>query len=312
MSSQPTLGKAILEGFKDETVCRLAERILKEDLSTIGIARPEELAQFTFSKLKGSPEQFYQIGAQLALEVFPLWENQNVREMYHAYNWRVERAGSAKNALKYLRGNSLLDVGGGPGTFSLEVLKLKNDPAFRVSITDIDDWRNEEARNNPQITYKPHQVGDRLPFDDKSLSCASLLYVLHHVESNHDEFLRDLGRCVSEGILIFEDVKVDGQKAQPELEFENARPLEDDFRALSLEQQGRFIGVVDFVCNHIVSQALQMPVPAVYYEYTELADTLRLIFPEATVHSHYHGIYKSKCFPNPEAMYFVDLRGACQ
>ena len=310
MRNQPTLGKAILEGFNDPSVFKLAERTLKEDLSTIGISKPEELARLTFSKLTENPDQFYSIGAQLALEIFPQWENQNVRELYHDYNWRVERAGSARNALKYIRGRSLLDVGGGPGTFSLEVLRLKNDPEFKIAITDIEDWRNEEARNSPQITYKSHSVGGSLPFADKSLSCASLLYVLHHVESDHEAFLRDLGRCVSDGILIFEDVKVDRTYGEPKLEFESARPLEEDFRALSLEQQTRFIGVVDFVCNHIVSQALQMPVPAVYYEYTELRNKLRRIFPHAVVHAHYHGIYKSKCFPNPEAMYFVDFQGA--
>lgn len=308
----PTLGKSIFEGFQNPKVCSLARRTLAEDLKTFNIRDAEALAELTFSKLLESKDNYYLAASQLALEVYPNWKDQNIKDLYHEYNWRVERTGSARNAAAFLNGTSLVDIGGGPGTFSLELLKIKNDKNLQITIADIDDWRNKEAQNHPQIEYKSLGVGESLPFEDKCFSNASLLYVLHHVETDHKHFLRELARCVTDGILIFEDVKLDTRKPLPKMSYEKARSLEYDFRSLSLEDQNQFIAVIDFVCNHIASQALQMPVPAIYYVFTELKEMLQEIFPEARIHSQYHGIYKSKCFPNPEALFFVDLKGAKQ
>ena len=48
-----------------------------------------------------------------------------------------------------------------------------------------------------------------------------------------------------------------------------------------------------------------MPMPAKYYEYHAMEQMLRELFPEAVVQKRYHGMYDTKCFPNPEAMYVI-------
>jgi len=151
------------------------------------------------------------------------------------------------------------------------------------------------------------EAGRALPFRDQEFDSLALLYVLHHVESDHDAFLLEVGRVARKAILIFEDVKVDLSRGRPQRAHQPARDLEEKFLSLSLEEQHQFIALVDYICNHIASQALGMPVPGKYYEYRALTDKLKSLFPRANVISRYHGIHDQKTYPNPEALYVVQF-----
>lgn len=144
-----------------------------------------------------------------------------------------------------------------------------------------------------------------MPFQDGQFDCGTLLYVLHHVETDHAEFLKECSRCIKKTLILFEDVKVDVKQGIPKGTHRPPRTLENDFLNLSLEEQNQFIAVVDYICNHIASQALGMPVPGKYYELRELEVKLQKLFPNAKVEKYYHGIYDQKCYPNPEAMYVI-------
>jgi len=303
--NRPNLSTEIQEAFQTPHIMKLVQRTLTEDFTTFDVPSPSELAELTISTLIEAKENYTSAAARLALEVYPFWKNKNVRELYHAYNWRVERTGSARVAAPHIRGNSLVDIGGGPGTFALEVLKLKPEQNLKVTIADIADWRNTQAKSNPNIAYKPLTIGGALPFKDNEFDSGSLLYVLHHVETDHDQFLRECSRCIRDTLILFEDVRIDQSLGIPTGEQRPARALERDFTSLNLKEQNLFIAAVDYICNHIASQALDMPVPGKYFEFRELETKLNKLFPQATVEKHYHGIYAEKCYPNPEAMYVV-------
>lgn len=303
------LSPDIFEAFHNERVFRLMVQTLAEDLATFDVQNPQELATLTMERLRSAGSAYPAAARELALYVYPNWQEQNVRTLYHDYNWRVERTGSAENAAPFI-GNTLLDIGGGPGTFALETLKLKQqsgDP-FHATIADIDDYRNQTAKDSTVVDFERTVTGAKLPFADHQFESGSLLYVLHHVTSNHDEFLRECARCVRKNLIIFEDVKVDTSLGTPSGEYRDPRPLESQFLELPLDEQTQFIAGVDYVCNHIASQALSMPVPGKYYEFNELEQKLKRLFPDARVTKHFHGIYDAKCYPNPEAMYVVEFK----
>ena len=302
---KPNLSSEIQEAFATPKIMHLVQRTLEEDFKTFEVPSPSELAEITVRSLIEAKDQYTVATARLALEVYPTWKQTNVRELYHAYNWRVERAGSAKVAAPHIRGNSLVDLGGGPGTFALEVLKLKPEQNLKVTIADISDWRNTQAKANSSISYRALTIGGKLPFQNDEFDSGSLLYVLHHVETDHDEFLRECARCIRDTLILFEDVRIDQSLGIPKGEQRPARALEKDFTALDLKEQNLFIAAVDYICNHIASQALDMPVPGKYFEFRELETKLQKLFPKASVEKHYHGIYDQKCYPNPEAMYVV-------
>jgi ubiquinone/menaquinone biosynthesis C-methylase UbiE len=303
----PTLSPAILKGIQNEKIMVLVRRTLEEDFQTFNVSKPSELASLTMSELVAAGVDYPKAAALLALEIYPAWEGKSVRKLYHDYNWAVERTGSAKVASELINGSSLVDIGGGPGTFSLELLKLRESNPLKITVADIDDWRNDQARQNPNISFSKLTIGGKLPFEDAAFDCGSLLYVLHHVETDHSEFLKECARCIRKTLILFEDVRVDVNQGVPKGAHRPARKLESDFLKLSLDEQTQFIAVVDYVCNHIASQALGMPVPGKYYELRELEDKLRRLFPKAKVETHYHGIYDQKCYPNPEAMYVVQF-----
>lgn len=301
----PTLSNKILEGLQNQKVLGVVRDTLAEDLQTFNTPEANTLANLTLSRLIEAGESYPLAARTLALEVYPSWQGKDVRTLYHKYNWDVERKGSAENATPHIQGESLLDIGGGPGTFSFEVLKIR--PDLQISIADIHDWRNEEAKANPSISYQPLSIGGKLPVKDKSFDSGSLLYVLHHVETDHEEFLNECARCLTSSLILFEDVMVNPEQALPKRGYRPARALEEEFLKLSLSEQNEFIAVVDYICNHIASRELSMPVPGKYYEFTELKEKLQRLFPKAEVQAHFHGIYDTKCYPNPEAMYVVNF-----
>lgn len=305
----PTLSAEIKEGLKNATIVSLAKQTLAEDLTTFHVPDADELASLTFKELTNAGDAYAEAAKELALEIYPTWRGIDVRKLYHDYNWAVERKGSAEVALPHLRGKTMFDIGGGPGTFSLEVLKMKQDPSFSISIADINDWRNTDAKANQQISYRPISIGGDFPFHDKEFDTGSLLYVLHHVETDHDAFLKECARCIRSTLILFEDVKVDLKKGRPERKYRAPRLLEGRFLELSLAEQNQFIAVVDYICNHIASRELSMPVPGKYYEFYELEAKLKGLFPSARVEKYFHGIYDTKCYPNPEAMYVVHFDG---
>lgn len=310
--NQPTLSSEIFHGLQNKRIVALAKQTLEEDLTTFHTPKAKDLADLTFSELVNAHENFSSAARRLALEVYPSWNGVDVRKLYHDYNWAVERKGSAETALPQIRGRKLLDIGGGPGTFSLEVLKMNQDSSFEISIADINDWRNSDAKANQQISYRELSIGRKLPIKDKEFDTGILLYVLHHVETDHDEFLKECARCLSSTLILFEDVKVDLNNGRPKREYRPARQLEGRFLELSLAEQNQFIAVVDYICNHIASRELSMPVPGKYYEFTELENKLKKLFPNAQVDKHFHGIYDTKCYPNPEAMYVINFQGGVQ
>ncbi|TVQ77142.1 MAG: class I SAM-dependent methyltransferase [Bradymonadales bacterium] len=302
----PTLSPLILSGLRNKKITELVLRTLAEDLATFKTPKANELAQITMEKLMGADENYPIAARSLALEVYPNWEGQDVRHLYHQYNWEVERKGSAATAAAHVTGTSLLDIGGGPGTFSLELLKMR--PSLKISVADIHDWRNEDARANPSIGFQQMSIGKAFPIADKSFDTGTLLYVLHHVESDHDEFLKECARCVKQCLILFEDVKVSTTDLGIKSPAFTARPLEADFLRLNLSEQAEFIALVDYICNHIASRELSMPVPGRYYELHELREKLVSLFPTAEVKTFFHGIYDTKCYPNPEAMYVVKFQ----
>lgn len=301
----PRLSKGIFDGLQNEKIMRLIKQTLQEDLQTIKTPDPNELAALTLSRLIEAGERYPLAARTLALEIYPNWKGKDVRALYHTYNWAVERTGSAENAASYIQGNSLLDIGGGPGTFSLEVLKKR--PELQITVADIYDWRNDEAKSHPSIHYQELTIGEKFSVQDKAYDTGSLLYVLHHVETDHEEFLKECARCLRSTLILFEDVMIDPDRETPKGTYRPARSLEKEFLNLSLSEQSQFISVVDYICNHIASRELSMPVPGKYYKFTELKDMLMRIFPGAEVRAHYHGIYDTKCYPNPEAMYVVNF-----
>jgi 2-polyprenyl-3-methyl-5-hydroxy-6-metoxy-1,4-benzoquinol methylase len=311
VTTNPTLSSEIHNGLNNSQIVTLAKQTLAEDLTTFHVKKPNELAELTFQRLIDAGGEYVEAAKELALEIYPKWEGSDVRKLYHDYNWAVERKGSAEVALPHIRGTKMFDIGGGPGTFSLEVLKKKRDPEFRISIADINDWRNDAAKANPQIAYRQISIGGSFPFEDEEFDTGTLLYVLHHVETDHADFLKECARCIRSTLILFEDVKVDLNRGLPERMYRAPRPLEGRFLELSLKEQNQFIAVVDYICNHIASRELSMPVPGKYFEFHELEDRLKQIFPLAQVEKHYHGIYDTKCYPNPEAMYVIHFnRGA--
>ena len=303
--NRPNLSTEIREAFQTPHIMSLVHRTLTEDFTTFDVPSPSELSELTVSNLVEAGENYTSAAARLALEVYPFWKGKNVRELYHAYNWRIERSGSAHVAAPHIRGNSLVDIGGGPGTFALELLKLKPESNLEITIADISDWRNEKAKSDPCINYHPLRIGDKLPFSDNQFDSGALLYVLHHVETDHEAFLKECARSVRDTLILFEDVRVDTRLGSLAGEISKPRKLEEDFMRLDLKNQNLFIAAVDYICNHIASQALDMPVPVKYYEFRELESKIKNLFPSATVEAHYHGIYAEKCYPNPEAMYVV-------
>lgn len=305
----PTLSPEIPEGLKNPTIVSLAKQTLAEDLNTFHVPQANQLSTLTFKLLTGAGSDYVSTAKKLALEIYPKWEGVDVRKLYHEYNWAVERKGSAEVALPHIRGTTMFDIGGGPGTFSIEVLKMKRDSNFSIAIADINDWRNSDAKAQRQISYRPIEIGGAFPFRSQEFDTGSLLYVLHHVETDHDEFLRECARCIRSTLILFEDVKVDLTKGRPERKYRAPRPLEGRFLELSLAEQNQFIAVVDYICNHIASRELAMPVPGKYYEFYELDEKLKTLFPAARVEKYFHGIYDTKCYPNPEAMYVVHFEG---
>jgi len=309
-NNSPTLSSEIFHGLQNKQIVELVKQTLLEDLRTFKTPEPSELANLTMSELVGAGENYVVAAKKLALEIYPTWKGQDVRKLYHDYNWAVERKGSAEVALPHLRGKTMFDIGGGPGTFSLEVLKMKKDPSFQIAIADINDWRNSDAKANSQISYRQISIGGKFLFQEKEFDTGTLLYVLHHVETDHDEFLRECARCINSTLILFEDVKVDLKKGRPERKYRAPRDLEGKFLELGLEEQNQFIAVVDYICNHIASRELSMPVPGKYYEFYELGEKLERLFVKAKVEKYYHGIYDTKCYPNPEAMYVIHFEGA--
>lgn len=308
-SNQPTLSAEIPRGLKNPLIVELAKNTLTEDLTTFNVSKAAELAEITFERLVSAGDNFADAARLLALEVYPKWNGADVRKLYHDYNWAVERKGSAEVALPHIHGNRMFDIGGGPGTFSLEVLKMKKEPEFNISIADINDWRNSEAKSNPHISYRPIQIGKAFAIEDQEFDTGTLLYVLHHVETDHDEFLKECARCCRSVLILFEDVKVDLARGRPRGQYRAPRLLEGRFLELTLAEQNQFIAVVDYICNHIASRELSMPVPGKYYEFYELEDKLKTLFPDAQVTKYFHGIYDTKCYPNPEAMYVIQFKG---
>lgn len=302
----PTLSEKIYSGLQNKSVMSLVGGTLTEDLQTFNTPDAEQLAALTIKMLIEAKENYPLAVRTLALEIYKDWKGVDVRKLYHQYNWDVERKGSAENAVAFIRGKSLLDIGGGPGTFSLEVLKIR--PETQIAIADINDWRNEEAKSNPSISYQPLKIGGTIPVADNSYDTGSLLYVLHHVETDHDKFLKECARCLRSTIILFEDVMVAPDSKLPPRSYRLPRPLEDKFLSLNMREQNEFIAVVDYICNHIASRELSMPVPGKYYEFNELKEKLERLFPTAEVKACFHGIYDTKCYPNPEAMYVVDFK----
>lgn len=302
----PTLSPKIQSGIQSRMISALVKQTLAQDLRTFRIPSPDELAEITLERLIEAKENYPMAARTLALEVYPNWKGVDVRKLYHQYNWDVERKGSAKNAAPYIQGRTLLDIGGGPGTFSLELLKIRSET--QIAIADINDWRNEEAKSNPSISYQPLKIGGTIPIAEDSYDTGSLLYVLHHVETDHDEFLKECARCVRSTLILFEDVMVAPDSELPLRSYRPPRPLEDKFLSLNMREQNEFIAVVDYICNHIASRELSMPVPGKYYEFNELKEKLVRLFPTAEVKARFHGIYDTKCYPNPEAMYVVDFK----
>lgn len=301
----PTLSLKILSGLQNKKITSLVTRTLREDLATFKTPDANDLANLTIKQLTDANENYPLAARTLALEIYPNWKGQDVRALYHSYNWAVERAGSAECAAVHIQGESLFDIGGGPGTFSLETLKRR--PELKIAVADIHDWRNKEAKAHPSISYQPLVIGKKFPVADNAYDTGSLLYVLHHVETDHEEFLKECVRCLRQTLILFEDVMVDPNNKKPQGNYRPARPLENDFLNLSLPEQNEFIAVVDYICNHIASRELTMPVPGRYYEFTELKEKLERIFPAAQVQAYFHGIYDTKCYPNPEAMYVINF-----
>jgi SAM-dependent methyltransferase len=302
------LSPKIEEALIHPTVSFLLTRTLAEDFQTFKIKYPYDLAKLTIESLQKAGSEYPKAAEQLALHIYPKWNNQNVGQIYHEYNWRVERAGSANVAIPWLQGKQHIDIGGGPGTFSLEILKLnKSQNIQSVTIADIADYRNDDAKSNPNIHFQQLDPNSTPKFSDNAFDSGSLLYVLHHVERDHEIFLQEWARCIKKILILFEDVKIDTNLGNLKSVYRPERRLQSDFFRLSLNEQQLFMAANDYVCNHIASQALTMPVPAKYYEFRELTQFLKKVFPKAKVTSRYHGIYDTKCYPSPEAMYVVEF-----
>ena len=303
----PTLSPAIGQAFAHKRICAFLTRTLAEDFRTFGVPEPAQLAYLTMDMLRDAGSAYPDTAKRLALEVYPTWQGRSVRDLYHEYNWHVERAGSAEIAAQYLTGTTHVDIGGGPGTFALEVLQQKSTP-WQVTVADIGNYLNPTAKDHPHIRFQPLTPDGSIPFVPRSFDSGSLLYVLHHVEQEHGDFLRAWAQCIRQTLVLFEDVKIDPTHGIPPRSIKRpVRALEADFVQLSLEEQHLYMAGIDYVCNHIASQALTMLVPAKYYEFHELTRFLGNIFPTATVTAHYHGMYDGKCYPNPEAMYVVQF-----
>jgi len=299
------LSPNIESAFASSVVSSLLTQALAQDLQTFGCQDAQALAKLTIEMLRNAGKEYPKAGQTLALEIYPNWCGQNVGQLYHEYNWRVERAGSAKLANPYLSGKTHIDIGGGPGTFVLELMKIKNDPTWEATIADIEDYRNLTAKQNSKIHFiktTSDKIQNHQPFDT-----ASMLYVLHHVEMDHKLFLQSWSKNIQKTLILFEDVKLNPDHPFPPRAYLPARPIEQKFLKLSLHDQQLFISGNDYICNHIASQALSMPVPGKYYEFEELQQFLTDVFPDATITAKYHGMYESKCYPGPEAMYIIEF-----
>lgn len=305
MSQQSTLTRDIIEAFAHPKVRSFLINVLGQDLETFHVKKPKELAELTIHSLSKAKLNYQEVAKKLALEIYPNWQGQNVRNLYHEYNWRVERSGTADIVYPLLTGKSHIDIGGGPGTFALEI--LQRHPNQSVTIVDISDYRIHEAKENLNIKFQQLSPTASPTFHNQQFDTATMLYVLHHVEMDHTQFLKEWARCIRKKIILFEDVKINTSLGLLKGEYRSARKIEKIFFEFSDIEQQLFIVANDYICNHIASQALDMPIPGKYYEFRDLKKFLERVFPNSQVTAHYHGMYDTKCYPGPEAMFVVEF-----
>ena len=106
--SKPALSSEILFAFQNPKITKLVERTLAEDLTTFGVKKPNELAILTMTNLIEAGNSYPEAATYLALEVYPTWQGEAVRKLYHDYNWDVERKGSAEVASPHIKGKTLI------------------------------------------------------------------------------------------------------------------------------------------------------------------------------------------------------------
>lgn len=114
-----------------------------------------------------------------------------------AFGWkrRNEAAATLKHAAPWLRpGATVLDIGCGMG-YALEVL----DEDY-----DITSFGCDVVPSTHRIRRFARFDGRNLPFADKSIDVALLIFVLHHAE-DAAELLREAARVASSAVLVVED-----------------------------------------------------------------------------------------------------------
>ena len=114
-----------------------------------------------------------------------------------AFGWkrRNEAAATLKHAKPWLKpGATVLDIGCGMG-YALEVL----DDDY-----DIVSFGCDVVPSIHRIKRFVRFDGSNLPFADKSIDVAMLIFVLHHAE-DAAELLREAARVATSAVLVVED-----------------------------------------------------------------------------------------------------------
>ena len=216
------------------------------------------LLETAFAHLTGSctdPRRFQESIEYLVKDVFrkpepDFWLN----KIYHHYKQTIKPLRRYSHLEPYLKGSRVLDLGCGDGLTSAELSRR----GYRVSLTDVIDYRDEDVRDLP---FRLMSDPTRIPYSNEGFDTVLIMAVLHHVlEEDLLPLLADL-RKTGARLIVEEDCYVAPEDL---LDVQERRAIDvqlERFLSLSVENQFRYLMFIDFFANAINQGNAEMEIP---------------------------------------------------
>lgn len=191
------------------------------------------------------------VGAEVFHKPEPeFWFNQ----LYACYKRQFKPPDRFEKLRPWLVGESVLDLGCGNGLTSA----VLQSHGYRVYLTDVLDYRDKAARALP---FAPMTNPHVIPYPNQQFDTSLVFAVLHHVAA--PDLLPLLGalRRASRRVIVEEDsYQVPGDLAGLPEVLSGDRLLEE-FMALPLPDQRRYLMFVDYFSNALTQGLPEMDLP---------------------------------------------------
>lgn len=255
---------SLVEILKEPDIIRATGVLLKMSLVSRGIL--DETALDKYLDVLGNSEFDLKERAEIIRERVLLVGDPKSRyeEIYKTYTSTTRIEQRVGMILPFLEdADSVIDIGTGNGGLALKLAEKYNK---RVFASDVHDYRLDEVKKNPKISF----VNSDNVASLGSAEGAFCSLVLHHVKPNNlVSLLSSVKKVLVPGgnfVILEETPPPDINDGVNDLSDTN---LDKIFKDIGQEQSKKLLGVMDYISNWVANGVYDVPLPLNFHSIKE-------------------------------------------